>query len=148
MQAIDGPFARDPNVRSAVIQFDDLLWVLHRPALDAGCPEGELGSVELHDVRAFRSRPLLASDTSLHLALPLAWAVELDETDYLRSTIAEDPQRPSTSFSQHRHFAVPDGNGHVLDVIARSAVVRTHGVVAALDVGSLFLAELALLEQS
>jgi hypothetical protein len=140
LREIHGPFSRDPNIRSVLVHFDDFVWVLHRPALDAERPDQEIGSVELRDVRAYRLRPLSSADTGLYDSFVAPWAVELDSSEYLLEEVRRDPQRSVSSLSSHRHFLVPDGNAHVIDVIARSVATGTLDMPR-LDLRRLFLDE-------
>lgn len=143
MNRIDGPFDRDPNIRAAILHFDDFLWILNRPALQAGRLEGEIGSLELRDVRAYRLRAPLASDSFILESLAVSWAVELSHSEYLQTSREQDPQRTPAALSSHLHFVIADGSDYLLDVVARSATTRTHGVLSALDMQRLFLGEIA-----
>ena len=138
VRVVDGPFLLDPNVRVLLIHLDDQACVLRLGALHDPQAQGQLGALLFTDVRGVVLRN---GDTPFDFwvrdVIEDGWTIQLDGTEFLARARREDVQRAPESLQGHYHFVVPDGNHHVLDIVARSCAVAAVPAAPDADLASL-----------
>lgn len=141
VKCIKGPFRADPNISLALFAFSGDLWIFNRPAVGEPNEDTKYGVMEFKDVRIHRIRAythgcLIESD-ELDSSVGW-WAVEIDDSEYLRESIKKDQQRTPMALATHHHYVVYDGWDRVIEIIARSLVSSTINFSSIINLKKLF----------